>query len=375
VTRLDADWVTAPASSAVMAALDGQGYFVGGCVRNTLLGQTVPDEVVRRLEAAGLKAVPTGLHHGTITAVAKGEGIEVTTFRTDIETFGRHAVVAYTTDIREDAARRDFTMNALYADREGEVIDPLGGLPDVLARRVRFIDDPHDRIREDYLRILRFFRFHAWYGSEGIDPDGLAACSELADGLEGLARERIGWEFRKLLSAPDPAPAVAAMAATGILTRCLRGAGAAALAPLVHTEERAGRAPDWIARLAVLGAEKPVAHLRLSRAEQTALSRLRAALAEDRPEVAAYRFGREAAERASVIRAASLGADPNAEADAIERGATAKFPLAARDLLALGFTSGPELGAALKAAETRWIDSGFALDKDALLSEISPNRS
>ena len=377
--RLEADWVTAPAPRAVMAALDGQGYFVGGCVRNALLGTAVadidiatplvPQAVVERLEAAGLKAVPTGLQHGTITAVVEGEGIEVTTFRTDIETDGRRAIVHYTTDMAEDAARRDFTMNALYADAEGYVIDPLGGLPDLLARQVRFVGHPEDRIREDYLRILRFFRFHAWYGDD-LDAEGLAACAALAEGIDGLARERVGWEFRKLLSAPDPAPALGSMAATGVLTRCLPGAEATALAPLIDAEERARRTADWLARLAAIGGDDPASRLKLSRAERTALERVSAALAEDRPAVAAYRHGVEAAERAALIRAAATGGDALADSQAIAQGAIAEFPLVAADLLALGHAPGPALGAALKAAEARWIESGFRLDKAALLAQL-----
>lgn len=379
MTRLDADWVTAPGPRAVMAALHGQGFFVGGCVRNTLLcaevadidiaTPLVPEDVITRLEAAGLKVVPTGLQHGTVTAVAEHEGIEVTTFRTDIETDGRRAVVHYTTDMAQDAARRDFTMNALYADSNGLVIDPLGGLADLLARRVRFVGHPEDRIREDFLRILRFFRFHAWYGDD-IDAEGLAACAALAEGIDGLARERVGWEFRKLLAAPDPAPAIASMAATGVLARCFHGANALALAPLVDAEERAGRAPDWLARLAALGGEDLPARLKLSRAERTALERAAAALDETSPAIAAYRYGAEAAGRAALIRAASTGCDPAEDAAAIAKGAAARFPLEAADLIARGHAPGPALGETLKAAEARWIDSGFRLDKATLLAQV-----
>jgi poly(A) polymerase len=215
---LTAPWLTAPhlrAVSAAFAAADLPVFIVGGAVRNAILGlaaadidmatPATPDQVVALLAAAGLKSAPTGAAHGTITAIAEHRGIEVTTFRADVITDGRHATVAFTTDIAEDAARRDFTMNALYADPEGRVIDPLGGLSDLLARRVRFIGAAEDRIREDYLRILRFFRFHAWYGDPdgGLDPDGLAACAALSDGIARLSRERVGAEMRKLLSARD----------------------------------------------------------------------------------------------------------------------------------------------------------------------------
>jgi poly(A) polymerase len=380
MTRITADWVTSPASRAVMSAL-GAGYFVGGCVRNALLGAPVadidiatpvePEEVISRLEAAGLKAVPTGLKHGTVTAVHEGAPVEVTTFRADIATDGRHAEVTFTTDMAVDAGRRDFTMNALYADAAGEVIDPLGGLPDLNARRVRFIGRAEDRIREDYLRILRFFRFHAWYGANGIDADGLAACAELAEGLDGLARERIGWEFRKLLSASDPAPALASMTASGVLARCLPGAEPMALAPLVHLERAAGIAPEWQTRLSALGGEDVAGRLRLSRSEAEQQVATSSALASGAPmSEIAYRHGALAARAAALILAASTGSALCGDLQMqIAKGAEAQFPLKAKDFLALGLDPGPELGNALRAAEDRWIASGFSLDKKALLQD------
>ena len=377
--RLDAEWLSRPDVRAVVEALGRACYFVGGCVRNTLLGEPVtdidlttplvPDDVVRRLEAAGIKAVPTGIEHGTVTAVAEGAGHEITTFRADVETDGRRAVVRFSGDLAEDAARRDFTMNALYADPGGEIIDPVGGLSDLRARRVRFIGDPHDRIREDYLRILRFFRFTAWYGAT-IDADGLAACAELAEGVERLARERIGHEMRRLLAAPNPAPAVASMAQAGVLMRCLPGADPASLAPLVHLEGESGAPPDWLRRLAALGGEAPEAQLRLSRAEAKELETIRSLLAEPLPlAVAAHEHGARAARAMALVAAAGgapLPANPEAE---IAHGVAAVFPLAGADLVAAGLRPGPRLGAALDAAKRRWIESGFALDKSALLGE------
>lgn len=222
--KLSGDWLEHPATQAVCAMLVEAGYqawFVGGCVRNALIGAPVddidictdarPETVMDLAEKAELKPVPTGIDHGTITVVSGGIGHEVTTFRRDVETFGRHAVVAFADTMDDDAARRDFTMNALYADRDGVVADPLGGLPDLESRHVRFIGEPHQRIKEDYLRILRFFRFSAWYGDPnlGIDTDGLSACAELSEGISTLAAERLGAEMRKLLSAPEPARSVA----------------------------------------------------------------------------------------------------------------------------------------------------------------------
>ncbi|MEO1457451.1 MAG: CCA tRNA nucleotidyltransferase [Pseudomonadota bacterium] len=389
--RLAPAVLAAPGLGAVLEALEGRAFLVGGVVRNALLGEVPgdvdlstplrPETVTGRLEAAGLRAVPTGIEHGTVTAVAEGIGYEVTTFRADVETDGRRAVVRFSEDMAEDAMRRDLTLNALYADAAGAVIDPLGGLGDLEARRIRFIGEPEERIREDYLRILRFFRFHALYGGgaegPGIDADGLAACAALADGIERLARERVGHEMRKLLAAPDPAPATAAMQASGVLWRCLPGASAAPLAPLVHLEALAGRAADWHVRLAAIGGEEPEEALRLSRAEARVLERIRGALSSGlAPGASAWRHGAEAAWAAALIATAAqpgigqpapdwetLGAE-------IAAGAAARFPLAAGDLLAAGHAPGPAIGAALAEAERVWLDSGFRLDKSALLTHL-----
>jgi len=376
--RLEAEWIDAPAPRAVMAALGGDAWFVGGCVRNALMDRPVtdidlatpltPGVVSSRLEAAGLRAVPTGIEHGTVTAVAKGQGLEITTFRGDVRTFGRHAEVRFTTDMAEDAARRDFTMNALYADAEGRVVDPLGGLADLRAGRVRFIGDAAARIREDYLRILRFFRFSAWYGRTPPEPEGLTACASLAHGLEGLARERIGAEMTKLLAAPDPAPAVAAMAAAGVLDRALPGARADRLAALIAVEAAAGAGPDWRRRLAALAADAPAGSLRLSRADAREVEEVvRLSARDDCPAVLAEMGGVETARSAVLVRAAAQGSIPPATLEAeLQEGAAAEFPLIARDLIEAGMTRGPELGAALARARSAWRDSRFSLDRASL---------
>ena len=378
--KIRADWLHHPAPRAVMAMLQGAGHralYVGGTVRNALYGlapgdidistDARPERVMELAAEAGLKAVPTGIDHGTITVVADREGIEVTTFRRDVETDGRRAVVAFADTIEEDAMRRDFTMNALYADVGGEVIDPLGGLPDLEAHRVRFVGDAEARIREDYLRILRFFRFHAWYGDDaaGLDADGLAACAENAGGIETLSRERIGAELKKLLAAPDPAPSVAAMAQAGILARALPGSDHRALAPLIHMETGA---PDPILRLAALGGENVATALRLSRDEAKRLSALRegAESGQGAAELG-YRMGADLAVGAVLLRAASAGVPPDPDVTlAAQRGAAAKFPVKPADLMP--GLQGPELGARLKELEAKWIASGFTLGKDALLS-------
>ncbi len=378
--KITGAWLTRPETRAVCAALTGAGHralFVGGCVRNALLGVAVadidiatdatPETVTILAENAGLKAVPTGIDHGTITVVSGGIAHEVTTFRRDVETFGRHATVAFTADPAEDAARRDFTMNALYATPEGEVLDPLGGLPDLRARRLRFVGDPASRIREDYLRILRFFRFHAWYGDpqEGLDPEGIAACAENLDGLAGLSRERIGTEMRKLLSAPDPAPAIGPMTVIGVLNAILPGADPRALPPLIHLE--ADQPPHWRRRLAVLGGEDVAERLRLSRRDSRDLACVRDELGTTRPALElAYRHGADLARDIILCRAALFETPPPEGWQAeIATGAVATFPLRAADLPGL---EGLALGARLKALEGRWIASGFRLDRESLLA-------
>ncbi|KFI31174.1 CCA tRNA nucleotidyltransferase [Haematobacter massiliensis] len=371
--RIAGAWLARPETQAVFAALERQGHrilAVGGCVRNALMGLPVadvdmatdaaPEATIAAAQAAGLRAVPTGIDHGTITVVSGGIGHEVTTFRRDEETDGRHARVAFSADLAEDAARRDFTMNALYATREGEVIDPLGGLPDLRAGRVRFVGDPEARIREDYLRILRFFRFFARYGTDGPDPEGLAACAALAEGLSTLSRERVTMELRRLLAAPDPAPAVASMAAAGVLAQVLPGADPRALAPLVHLE--GALPPDWLRRLAVLGGETE--GLRLTREEGRRLRLLREA--GGLPGALGYHYGATAARDIGLVRSASTGAPlPQGWMAEAARGEAADFPVRAVDLAPL---TGPALGQRLAELRDRWIASGFTLDRRDLLA-------
>lgn len=362
------DWIKTPGTQTVFGRLsDYATYAVGGCVRNDLLGLPVadvdiataatPDQVIEA--CAGLKVVPTGIEHGTLTVIADGIPHEITTFRRDVATDGRHATVAFGTDVAEDAARRDFTMNALYADATGAVIDPLGGLPDLRARHVRFIGAPEARLREDYLRILRFFRFTAWYGAD-LDAEGLAACAALGDGLDGLSRERVGHEIRKLLAAPDPAPAVAAMAQAGLLARVLPGANTRALAPLIHLETCA----DWAVRLAALGGDS--SDLRLSKSEAKRLTRLLdAATSMHSPFALGFELGINEAMHALALRAALL--EQPLDTRGVSEGAAATFPLKPADLAP---RSGPQLGAALATARARWLASGGTLDARALLNGL-----
>jgi poly(A) polymerase len=379
--KVSGDWLTKTGTQSLLATLTAAGHqalFVGGCVRNALMTMAVvdvdiatdarPETVTHLAQEAGFRVAPTGIDHGTVTVIALGIAHEVTTFRRDVATDGRHATVAYATDIAQDAARRDLTMNALYARADGTVIDPLGGLSDVLAHRVRFVGDANQRIIEDYLRILRFFRFHACYGDPagGLDADGLAACAAHADKIDTLSRERIGAEMRKLLCAPDPGPAVAAMAQSGVLARILPGADARMLPVLVHFE---GDEPiRWLRRLAILGGPDATETLRLSRAEQTRLSHIRAALdGADRIAPLAYHYGAGVARDVALLRAAMFEQPPapNWQADAT-RGAQAKLPVTAADLMPA--LQGAALGARLKEIEARWLASDLTLTRAELLA-------
>jgi poly(A) polymerase len=383
--RVDGDWLRRPGTRALIAALEGGGHralFVGGAVRDALLGLPVgdvdlatdatPDIVQRLAEAAGLRVVPTGIAHGTVTVIAADATHEVTTFRTDVATDGRRATVAFTDDLAADAARRDFTLNALYADRDGRVIDPLGGVDDVRARRIRFVGDAAARIDEDALRILRFFRFIAQLGlpEDGIDADGLAASAALAERIAGLSRERIGAEMRKLLLACDPAPSLAAMAASGVLARVLPGADPRGLAPMVHLE--AGAPAGWLPRLSVLGGAEAPTRFRLARGDARRLLALQDALGGvETAAVLGQRLGAEDGRGALLGRHALSGLPlaPDAEAE-IARGAAARFPVRARDLTVRDpGLNGPALGAALAAVKARWLASDLRLGRDALLRE------
>jgi poly(A) polymerase len=378
--KIMGDWLGHPGTQGLMQALEAAGHralFVGGCVRNALYflpagdidlaTDATPQKVTEIAEAAGFKVIPTGIDHGTVTVIAGGKPHEVTTFRRDVETDGRRAVVAFSDRIEDDAARRDFTMNALYADRQGRVIDPLNGLPDHQARIVRFVGDAEIRIREDYLRILRFFRFHAAYGDpdKGIDADALSACATLAEGLETISKERIGAEMRKLLSVPDPAPALATMARSGVLARILPGADPKPIAYLHDLELDAD--PDWLRRLAALGGEDVTDRLRLSKAEARDLAGLRDAIGSmESPAVIGWRLGVMRGADALQVRAAVLGVRYQVQdMRDVERGAAATFPITAADLMPA--LQGEALGARLKELEARWLASDLTLTRDALL--------
>ncbi len=399
------DWLAAPALARLFAAIEQGGdtaWVVGGAVRNALLGLPVadvdvattatPDRVVARAVAAGLKPVPTGIDHGTVTVVVDGHPYEVTTLRRDVETHGRRATVVFGRDWAADAHRRDFTMNALYASLDGVVHDFVGGVADCLAGRVRFIGDPAARIAEDRLRILRFFRFHAAYGRGPLDPGGLHAAIVARAGLDGLSAERIGQETTKLVVAAGAPATVAAMSDCGLLQRVLgRAADLAGFARLHAAVAEAGRpappraeAPLFLAGLAVWSEADAVglgARLRLS-------NRATERMAE------AVRFSRRLAPGFDAVAARRLlhAAGPVAYADAFALGLARRrvdeatvaalaglpdrwrvpaLPIGGRDLAERGLGRGPAVGTALARAEAAWVASDFSLDRDALLALVS----
>ncbi|MEE2526462.1 CCA tRNA nucleotidyltransferase [Hyphobacterium sp. HN65] len=390
----DHDWMTHPATLRVMAALEAAApdgsRFVGGCVRNALLGVPVadidiatvlePEASQAALEAAGIAVHPTGIAHGTLTAVADHQPFEITTLRRDVSTDGRRATVAFTTNWAEDAARRDFRINALYADPDGTIHDLVGGLADIPGRRVVFIGRPQDRIAEDYLRILRFFRFYAFYGQGEPDAHGLTACAEMTDGLSQLSAERVWMETRKLFSAPDPVASLGWMIQAGV------------------AQALYGQAPDTdrLERLIALGGDDPLLRfaaafdpaerlirpMKMSNEEASRLrlagkAELAATIAEVWPvraelEKLVYRHGNDAMADQLYLLFSKMADPPEGWGGAIAHVlsfAAPDFPVGGDDLKAAGLTPGPEMGKALRRMEEAWIDSRFRLSKEALLAD------
>ena len=374
-----------PALASVFAAVP-DARVVGGAVRDTLAGREVtevdlatpqtPEQVMQALAGAGLRAVPTGLDHGTVTAVADGRGFEITTLRRDLETDGRHAVVAFTDDWREDAARRDFTINAMSMTREGCVYDYVGGLADLRAGVVRFVGDPVTRIAEDYLRILRFFRFFARYASGSADPAALGAIRGGVQGIAGLSVERVWSELSQILAAPDPRAAVDLMAELGVLAAVLpEGTDPARLSRLVEA-----RAPaDPLLRLAALltgDALDLAARLKLSTAERDRLVALRGGTAPspDADDAALRRVLADEDPALLVDRSwLAGGAAPDWAALRARLAALPRpvFPLEGRDILALGEPEGPRVGALLREVRGWWLDGGCSADRDACRAELA----
>jgi poly(A) polymerase len=389
-------WLTAGPLTRLLSVLDKDGEetrVVGGAVRNTLLGlpvgeidlatTAVPDEVVRRAREAGFNPVPTGIEHGTVTVVVDGKPFEVTTLRQDVETFGRHAKVSFGHDWKADAERRDFTINALFLKRDGELIDFVGGLADIKAKRVRFIGDPATRIAEDYLRALRFFRFFAGYAEGAPDPAGLSACIRARDDLVRLSRERVRVEILKLMEATRSPETAAIMTDSGILDRVLGVPDLGALARLAGIERTLKLPPDPVRRLGALmvrtveDATRLRERLRLSNDEDRRLRsigeawRIGPGFGEAEARVLLYRVGaddyRDRVLIALVRSGAGSGETTAGDLVALpERWTAPKFPLAAKEFIARGLEKGPALGKALEVAEEAWIAADFPSAPDRL---------
>ena len=396
-------WLTASATRSVLAALEAAGgpgcaRFVGGCVRNALMGREIddidiattlkPEETERAIRAAGLKAVPTGIAHGTVTAVAERQPFEITTLRRDVSTDGRNATVAFTDDWAEDAARRDFRLNALYADGEGRVFDPTGhGVADAATGRIVFVGDPGTRIREDYLRILRFFRFFAWYGRGEPDAAGLDACRDLAPGMTRLSAERVSKELMKLLAATDPRPAMAAMEKTGVLAQVLPEAG-----PLTLFDVIVDLSDDPVVRLMTLFPVDAEAMWRASerlRFPNAARDRLVGSalaapvvsldMSDAQARAAVYRQGgRAVADALMRLHAAAPGRGEAAmRLLAVANGwVRPRLPVGGKEVARLGLEPGPETGRLLKAFEDSWIAADFPSEGHAerLAALVNPRR-
>jgi poly(A) polymerase len=383
--------------AALLGLLNSQGEearVVGGAVRNALLRlavneldiatTAVPDEVVRRVEGAGWKTVPTGIEHGTVTVLIGGRPFEVTTLRRDVETYGRKAKVVFGRDWVADAERRDFTINALSLSVEGKVHDYVGGLADLATHRVRFIGDPAQRIAEDYLRILRFFRFHAWYGQGTPDPAGLDACIRARGGIETLSRERVRTELLKLMLAPHATPTLALMSETGLLGSVLGGVALlASFENMVKVEAAAGFEADAVRRLGALSVwvaedgERLAQRLRLSNADAERLSALERwwqispAAGEHFARTLLYRLGSQHFVDQVLLAwsrsaAGAVHREWRALAEMPQTWTAPEFPLRASDFIARGLAPGPALGAAMRSAETSWIAADFPADRAAI---------
>lgn len=374
-----------PALGRVLAAVPG-ARIVGGAVRDALAGHPIadidlatpaaPPTVMQALADAGIRAVPTGIDHGTVTAVVDGRGFEVTTLRRDVETDGRHAVVAFTDDWREDAARRDFTINAMSMAPDGTLFDYFGGRDDLRAGRVRFVGDPATRIAEDYLRILRYFRFAARYAAVPPDPGTRAALRDGAGALRRLSPERVWSELRRILSAPDPAASLRLMADLGVLAAVMpEGADCARALRLIAS----GAPPEPMLRMAALlagDAEAFADRLRLSGTERAALLALRGAPVPRPADDDAALRRMLAAEPASVLIGRTwLAGEGGPDGDALRARLAAMpppvFPLGGRDALALGLPPGPHVGALLRDVRDWWLAGGCIADGEACRAELA----
>jgi poly(A) polymerase len=393
----DAPWLKSGAAARVLALLNGDGEearVIGGAVRNALLElptgdidiatTALPEEVIRRAKAAGIKSVPTGIEHGTVTLVVEGQPFEITTLREDVETFGRKAKVVFGRDWVRDAERRDFTINGLSVSADGVVHDNVGGLQDIDARHVRFIGDPDRRIAEDYLRILRFFRMHAAYGAGAPDRDGYLACIRGRAGMTNISAERMRMEMRKLVVADGATDAIVAMVDGGLLLQIFGGiAYTGPFAAMIVAERALDRKPDAILRLGALAvavtedAKRVAARLRLTNAETKKLDSMGhrwwrlGGMDQATAKRRLYRLGEERYRDRLMLAWARAGRDADSQSwrDLVtlpERWRAPAFPLKAADFIARGFSAGPALGHVLTLAEDAWLAAEFPLDDQTL---------
>ncbi len=383
-------WMTARATRAVLHALKGDARFVGGCVRDAILKRPIndidiatplfPDEVMRRLGAAKIKAVPTGLAHGTVTAIAEGQSFEITTLRRDVENFGRHAHVAFTSNWEEDSRRRDFTMNALFLAADGDLFDYHDGMRDLRAGKVRFVGDPATRIREDVLRLLRFYRFHAWYGRGAADTAARAACRALAPLVSTLSGERVQAEMLKLLRAPDPLRSLSLMEGDGVLAKIFAARRPLdVLGRLVKLERALKLAADPLRRLGALLAgdvEGVATRLKFSNADRDRLLGFAVPLdlaggaPTQRRQL--HHLGRDGFVDRVLLSAAIAGTIRGVKAlmALAKKWRPVTFPLRGADLVELGLAPGPEVGKLLAALEAWWEDGDFKATRRACLAEL-----
>ncbi|MFK7901876.1 MAG: CCA tRNA nucleotidyltransferase [Nitratireductor sp.] len=400
-------WLNSPALKKVFDAIEnakGEVHAVGGVVRNAILNEPIgdvdlcttltPDKVEEALKDAGIRSIPTGIEFGTVTAVIDKASYEITSLREDIETDGRHAVVKFGTDWEKDAKRRDLTMNAIYSDREGVIFDPLNGMPDLLNRQVRFIGEAGERIEEDYLRILRFYRFFAWYGAGRPDAAGLKACAKLKEGISHLSVERVWSELKKLLQAPDPSRALLWMRTTGVLNIALVESekwGIDLIAPLIESEEKIDKSADALLRLmSIIPPRDDVIVALAQRLKLSGLVQKRLLnwaktpkIAHDVDDVLLRRFFYEN-DAQGVLDVLALDiallesrGDFELQKTALEYWNKAQnferpsFPISGSDLIEKGVEAGPKMGVLLKQLEAKWIESDFVLSKQDLLEDNS----
>ncbi len=397
--KIDQPWLQKPSLQTLLSLLQEGGEEArvnGGAVRNAIMGMPVndvdvsttlvPRDVMLRAKAAGYKVVPTGIEHGTVTVVIDGDAFEVTTLRSDVETDGRHAKVLYSRDWELDARRRDLTMSALYCDADGKVYDPLGGMPDVLSKTVRFIDDAETRIREDYLRILRFFRFFAWYGQFRPDAEGLKACARLKEELASLSVERIWMELSKLFAAPDPSRAILWMRQTGVLTAVLPESekwGIDNMQPLMRMEQEHNWAPDSLLRMMSILPPDPdkmkslATRLKLPNKVRDRLVGWAETPKPDadwkQPEFEQWLYRQNIQAAEDRLRLSAIVTDAPVKKRLrqlkwVKRFERPVFPIKGQDLLNQGVQAGPQVSEIMQKLENDWVESGFNLSREDLLA-------